>query len=67
MFGSNSIKIQSINNWTKMIHKIHFSCELLLKHKLLKTPLLLNTLKQLNMDPLLHQLHYTTIKANCFW
>ena len=31
MFGSNSIKIKSINNWNKMIHKIHFSYELLLK------------------------------------
>ena len=31
MFGSNSIKIKSINNWNKMIHKIHFSSELLLK------------------------------------
>ena len=31
MFGSNSIKIKSINDWNKMIHKIHFSSELLLK------------------------------------
>ena len=31
MFGSNSIKIKSINNWNKMINKIHFSSELLLK------------------------------------
>ena len=31
MFGSNLIKIKSINNWNKMIHKIHFSSELLLK------------------------------------
>ena len=31
MFGSNSIKIKSINDWNKMIHKIHFSFELLLK------------------------------------
>ena len=32
MFGSNSIKIKSINYWNKMIHKIHFCSELLLKH-----------------------------------
>ena len=32
MFGSNSIKIKSINDWNNMIHKIHFSSELLLKH-----------------------------------
>ena len=33
MFSSNSIKIKSINDWNKMIvHKIHFSSELLLKH-----------------------------------
>ena len=31
MFGSNSIKVKSINDWNKMIHKIHFSSELLLK------------------------------------
>ena len=31
MFGSNSIKIKSINDWNKMIHKIHFSSELFLK------------------------------------
>ena len=31
MLGSNSIKIKSINNWNKMIHKIDFSSELLLK------------------------------------
>ena len=31
MFGSNSIKIKLINDWNKMIHKIHFSSELLLK------------------------------------
>ena len=31
MFGSNLIKIKSIYNWNKMIHKIHFSSELLLK------------------------------------
>ena len=31
MFGSNSIKIKVINDWNKMIHKIHFSFELLLK------------------------------------
>ena len=31
MFGSNSIKIKWINDWNKMIHKIHFSFELLLK------------------------------------
>ena len=31
MFGSNSIKIKSINDWNEMIHKIHFSSELLLK------------------------------------
>ena len=31
IFGSNSIKIKSINDWNKMIHKIHFSSELLLK------------------------------------
>ena len=31
VFGSNSIKIKSINNWNEMIHKIHFSSELLLK------------------------------------
>ena len=31
MFGSNSIKIKSINDWNKMIYKIHFSSELLLK------------------------------------
>ena len=30
-FGPNSIRIKSINNWHKMIHKIHFSSELLLK------------------------------------
>ena len=28
MFGSNSIKIKSINDWNKMIHKIHFSSKL---------------------------------------
>ena len=42
MFGSNSIKIKSINDWNKMIHKIHFSSELLLKGnefiKLVKNP-----------------------------
>ena len=31
MFGSNSIKIKSINDWNKMMHKIHFSSQLLLK------------------------------------
>ena len=31
MFGSNSIKVKSINDWNKMIHKIHFSSELLPK------------------------------------
>ena len=31
MFGSNSIKNKSINDWNKTIHKIHFSSELLLK------------------------------------
>ena len=31
MFGSNSIKFKSINDWNKMIRKIHFSSELLLK------------------------------------
>ena len=31
IFGSNSIKTKSINDWNKMIHKIHFSSELLLK------------------------------------
>ena len=31
MFGSNSTEIKSINDWNKMIHKIYFSSELLLK------------------------------------
>ena len=31
MFGSNSTKIKSISDWNKMIHKIHFNSELLLK------------------------------------
>ena len=31
MFNSNSIKIKSIKDWNKMIHKTHFSPELLLK------------------------------------
>ena len=31
MFGCNSIKVKSINDWNKMIHKIHFGSELLLK------------------------------------
>ena len=31
MSGSNSIKIKSMNDWNKMIHKIHFSSELLFK------------------------------------
>ena len=32
MFGSNLIKIKSINDWNKMTHRIHFSsAELLLK------------------------------------
>ena len=31
MFGSNSIKIKLINDWIKMIHKIHFSSGNLLK------------------------------------
>ena len=30
MFGSSSIKIKSIKDW-KIIHKIHFSTELLFK------------------------------------
>ena len=68
MFGSNSIKIKSINDWNKMIHKIYFSSELLLKRnefiKLVKSTFV--TFNKLNMAPLLHQLHYTTIKANCF-
>ena len=32
MFGCNSIKIKSINDWNKMVHKIHFGSELRLKH-----------------------------------
>ena len=37
MFGSNSIKIKSINDWNKMIHKIYFSSDLLRKrNKLIK-------------------------------
>ena len=31
MFGSNSTKIKSINDWNKMIRKIHFSSEHLFK------------------------------------
>ena len=31
MFGSNSIKIKSIQDWNEIIHKIHFSSELLFK------------------------------------
>ena len=31
IFGSNSIKIKSINDWNEIIEKIHFSSELLLK------------------------------------
>ena len=31
MFGSNSIKIKLINDWNKMIHKIHFNSGNLLK------------------------------------
>ena len=31
MFGSNSRKIKSINDWNKMIHKIHFSSKLIFK------------------------------------
>ena len=30
-FGSNSIEIMLINDWNKMIRKIHFSSELLFK------------------------------------
>ena len=36
MFGSNSIKIKSINDWNKMIHKIHFSFELLKRNEFIK-------------------------------
>ena len=32
MFGSNSIKTKSIKDWNEIIHKIHFSSELLFKH-----------------------------------
>ena len=42
MFGSNSIKTKSIKDWNKIIHKIHFSSELLLSvlnlSNLLKVP-----------------------------
>ena len=31
MFGSNSIKINSIKDWNEIIRKIHFSSELLFK------------------------------------
>ena len=31
MFGSNSIKIKSTKDWNEIIHKIHFSSELLFK------------------------------------
>ena len=31
MFGSNSIKVKSINDWNEMMHKIRFNSELLLK------------------------------------
>ena len=31
MFGSNSIKIKSIKDWSEIIRKIHFSSELLFK------------------------------------
>ena len=56
-----------------MIHKIHFSSELLLKCnefiKLNKNTFViyLDSPKSLNMAALLHQLHFSTIKANCVW
>ena len=31
MFGSNSMKINSIKDWNKITCKTHFSCELLFK------------------------------------
>ena len=31
MLGPNSIKIKSMSDWNKIIYKIHFSSELLLK------------------------------------
>ena len=63
MFGSNSIKTKSINDWNKMIRKTHFISEFLFeRNEFIKLACYLNASKSLSMTALLYQFHYFTKK-----